>query len=89
MASSRQTKYARSLYIKISSKKYVVRSKSSRNLNFAPNGYEYIEKPIGVSSHTILESVWQAASSCVLGLLFVNVFTPLCFREFAVLRWLT
>jgi hypothetical protein len=27
------------------------------------NGYEYIEVPLSVSPHTLLESVWQAASS--------------------------
>jgi hypothetical protein len=31
------------------------------------NGYEYIEIPLGVSPHTLLESVWQVASSRVVG----------------------
>jgi hypothetical protein len=33
------------------------------------NDYEYIEIPIGVSPHSLLESVWQAASSWVVGFL--------------------
>jgi hypothetical protein len=31
------------------------------------NGYEFIKIPIRVSPHTLLESVWQAASSLVVG----------------------
>jgi hypothetical protein len=35
-------------------------SKSSRNLNLRANGYEYIEIPVGVSPHALLESAWKA-----------------------------
>jgi hypothetical protein len=42
---------------------YVVQCRSSLNRILRANGYEYIEILIGVSPYTILESLWQAASS--------------------------
>jgi hypothetical protein len=53
------------------------------------NGYEYIEIPIGVSPHTLLESVWHAALSWVVGFIIGDIFPLFCFHKFAVLRWLT
>jgi hypothetical protein len=55
------------------------------------NGYEYIEIPLGVSPHTLLESVWQAASSWVVGFsvgkrLSMVVFRRLCGFAMADLR---
>jgi hypothetical protein len=44
---------------------YVVYPKVPEMWILRVNGYEYIETPIGVSLHTLLESVWQAASNWV------------------------
>jgi hypothetical protein len=55
-----------------------------------PNGYEYIEIPLGVSPHTLLQSVWQAASSWVVGFIVGEcisiVFPWLCGFAMADLR---
>jgi hypothetical protein len=34
---------------------------------FCVNGYEYIEIPIGISPHTLLESLWQAVVGFIVG----------------------
>lgn len=55
------------------------------------NGYEYIEIPLRVSPHTLLESVWQAASSWVVGFIVgerisIVVFPWVCGFAMADLR---
>jgi hypothetical protein len=44
------------------------------------NGYGYIEIPLGVSPHTLLESVWQAASSWLVGFIVGERISIVVFR---------
>jgi hypothetical protein len=46
------------------------------------DGYEYIEIPIGVSPHTLVESVWQAASSSVIRFVFGERISIVRFQVF-------
>jgi hypothetical protein len=47
--------------------KYVVYLKVPEIWILCADGYEYIEIPLGVSAYILLESLWQAASSSVVG----------------------